>query len=466
MQPLNTQMIGDFLYSLSFDGKADDQHYATMDTNGNMGVEGSRWVKQSDDAHTFALRINNYMDRMAALEERVQDKTLECPLGERSVNKITRQSGWSYSVKHAAEVVTKLREHPLHEIQNLRDKLTKAVFDKDKDDVRHYTRLLAGEAKRFVNTQESDMPAFTLMAVVLNQCTALISEACRQATGQDSRSVYEAELQIIFDKIGDIQSEQWKSGDRARVYAYVEGMGEAETSGNGIYQESLPTPSPLQSQAAVSSYSSQAVTGPAAITTPKGKELLDKIRDAYTWKDSYDGPTTEFLGRMNGLYFECRNHMTELCKSDAPKPFPEHQREADALCKELTELRNHWGRKLLPLEKCNSFLRERIDFQDEDGKKYRVDCAQFFEPVAVNRDSAPSGKEDLVKLNRFSVYDLKADKITQRYYLEKNDDVQPNHVLCLAGSQLQRYGEKCPDYWSMREAVLQDMHDRLGARPS
>ena len=183
MQPLNTQLIGDFLYSLSVGGKADDHHYATMDADGNVGVEGSRRVKQSDGAHTFALRINDYMDRMAALEKRVQDKLLERPLGERSVNNITRPSGWSYS--------------------------------SDSDDEESYPHLLS---------------------------------QFRPSSGDN--------------------------------------------------QDSLSTNPSLQSQAATSPYSPHAASGPAAITTPKGKELLGKIRSAYEMKEQYREPSQEFLGIM------------------------------------------------------------------------------------------------------------------------------------------------------------------------
>lgn len=199
----------------------------------------------------------------------------------------------------------------------------------------------------------------------------------------------------------------------------------------------------------------------ANITTERGKDLLYGIRDAYRFKDDFDRPTKSFLERMDKLFMDCQVFLTELSSRDSVQS----RGEADAVVEELTALRNHWGTQLLPLSVCNAFVRERI-YLNIGMTKYRIDCAQFFEPVPFYTNASQSQNVgDLMKLYRFSVYDLSRNDIILRYYLERSNVIQLYHVLCytMGGhrGQVAPFGTECPSYWDLRKHMINDLYLRL-----
>ena len=200
---------------------------------------------------------------------------------------------------------------------------------------------------------------------------------------------------------------------------------------------------------------------PAALVTEKGKALKEKIKQAYKWKDRFYQPTQEFLGLMDNMFMECQVHLTLM----STKATPESRAEADTLVEEMIALRNHWGTDLLPVTTCNAFVRERISLTI-GLQQYRIDCAQFFEPVPF-QTGATQPLAQAMKLFRFSVYDLGKNEIVLRYYLEQSNTANLYHALCYVTSntkaQVRAYGEVRPGYWEMRQHMLTDVCSRLNS---
>lgn len=166
---------------------------------------------------------------------------------------------------------------------------------------------------------------------------------------------------------------------------------------------------------------------------------------------------------MDRLYMECQLHLTAL----SSRSNVEHKREADMIVQEMITVRNHWGAGLLPNSICNAFVRERIPMTlGTNARQFRIDCAQFFEPVpfyGTQQQAVNPG--ELMKLYRFSVYDLSRNEVVLRYYLERSNVTQLYHVLCFTcesyRGQVHPYGTEQPSYWDIRHKMLEDVCSRL-----
>ena len=209
---------------------------------------------------------------------------------------------------------------------------------------------------------------------------------------------------------------------------------------------------------------STAVYGNGGLTamTQRGKETMEQLSKAYRWRDQFEEPTSEFLALMDRLYMECQLHLTAL----SSRGDPESRREADTIVSEMVTLRNYWGPRLLPSSTCNAFVRERIPLTvGVDQRQFRIDCAQFFEPVPFYGNHQSSCPGELMKLYRFSVYNVATNEVVLRYYLERSNVIQLYHVLCFTcenyRGQVRPYGTEPPTYWEVRHNMLEDVYTRL-----
>jgi len=194
----------------------------------------------------------------------------------------------------------------------------------------------------------------------------------------------------------------------------------------------------------------------------QGKELLVSMTNAYSWRDKFDHPSQDFLSLMDRLYMECQLHLTAL----SSRGDMDARREADAIVCKMISLRNHWGPRLLPNSICNAFVRERIPIVlGENQQHFRIDCAQFFEPVPFYGSQHQDNPGELMKLYRFSVYDVAKNQVVLRYYLERSNVTQLYHVLCFTcescRGQVHPYGSECPSYWEIRQHMMADVYSRL-----
>ena len=221
-------------------------------------------------------------------------------------------------------------------------------------------------------------------------------------------------------------------------------------SGLSVTSPSRTTGSLTRSQSFTSG-----VSRPSVISSNRGKDLQKAIHNAYKWKDEFSYPSKEFLAEMDKLFMDCQVHLTDLSSRSNVIV----QKEADALVEELIALRNHWGPRLLPNSVCNGFVRERI-YLNLGFQRYRIDCAQFFEPVPFYHQSSNNPGE-LMKLYRFSVYELSRNEVIIRYFLERSNVIQLYHVLCYVHGnqrgQVQPYGSECPTYWELRTQMINDL---------
>ena len=196
------------------------------------------------------------------------------------------------------------------------------------------------------------------------------------------------------------------------------------------------------------------------VCSPRGKEVMANLRKAYEWHDRFDSPSQEFLSLMDRLYMECQVHLSNL----SSKEDLESRQEADIIVQEMIVVRNCWGTKLLPNSICNAFVRERIP-HTVDRRQFRVDCAQFFEPVPFYGSQQTDNPGELMKLYRFSVYDLSRNEVVIRYYLERSNVTQLYHVLCFTCNnyrgQVYPFGSECPSYWEVRQHMIEDVRSRL-----
>ncbi len=197
------------------------------------------------------------------------------------------------------------------------------------------------------------------------------------------------------------------------------------------------------------------------VLTAKGKQIMELLKRAYKWRDEFDNPSQEFLSRMDKLYMDCQLHLTALSAQNDV----DSRREADTIVNEMVRLRNHWGPQLLPNSVCNAFVRERVALTlGSDNRQFRIDCAQFFEPVPFygNQQGNPG---ELMKLYRFSVYDVANNEVILRYYLERSNVIQLYHVLCYTldsyRGQVRPYGSEFPSYWELRQHMLDDVNNRV-----
>ena len=198
------------------------------------------------------------------------------------------------------------------------------------------------------------------------------------------------------------------------------------------------------------------------VRTPKGREVMEELAKGYSWTEQFDQPSKEFLALMDRLYMECQLHLTAL----SSRGDVESRREADAIVGEMVALRNHWGPQLLPSSTCNAFVRERIPLTlGVEQRQFRIDCAQFFEPVPFYGSQQSSCAGELMKLHRFSVYNMVKNDVVLRYYLERSNVTQFYHVLCFMDNnchgQVKPYGSEVPSYWEVRQNMLDDLRLRL-----
>ncbi len=197
-----------------------------------------------------------------------------------------------------------------------------------------------------------------------------------------------------------------------------------------------------------------------SVRSLRGKDVMENLRKAYEWHSMFDSPTQEFLSLMDHLYMECQVHLSSLSSKDDQ----ESRAEADIIVQEMVAVRNRWGTKLLPSSICNAFVRERIP-HIVDGRQFRIDCAQFFEPVSFYGSQQTDNPGELMKLYRFSVYDLSRNEVILRYYLERSNVTQVYHVLCFTcdnyRGQVYPYGSEIPSYWEVRNHMIQDVKQRL-----
>lgn len=197
------------------------------------------------------------------------------------------------------------------------------------------------------------------------------------------------------------------------------------------------------------------------ITTEQGQKLQEEIKEAYKWKDMFPTTNQEFMTLMSQLFIKCQEHTTALSSLSTQ----EAQEEADAIVDELIAVRNHWGPNLFP-PRINALARESMTLS-LGGKDYRIDSAQYFEPVPYY-EGGGNAPGELMKLFRFSVYDLSTNEIILRYFLERSNIMKLYHVLCFAlpdcRGQIQPYGEVCPSYWQMRRDVIENMNRRFGEK--
>ena len=196
------------------------------------------------------------------------------------------------------------------------------------------------------------------------------------------------------------------------------------------------------------------------VRSARGKEVMNNLKKAYEWESRFNSPSQEFLSLMDRLYMECQVHLSNLsAKGDA-----DSKSEADAIVQEMVLVRNCWGTKLLPNHICNAFVRERIP-HTVDGRQFRIDCAQFFEPVPFYGSQQTDNPGELMKLYRFSVYDLMRNEVVLRYYLERSNVTQLYHVLCFTcdnyRGQVYPYGSESPSYWEVRHHMVEDLKVRL-----
>ena len=198
------------------------------------------------------------------------------------------------------------------------------------------------------------------------------------------------------------------------------------------------------------------------VHSQKGLEVVEELSKAYRWREQFEHPSPEFLALMDRLYMECQLHLTTLSSQGDL----ESRREADVIVSEMVALRNYWGPQLLPSSTCNAFVRERIPLTlGADQRQFRIDCAQFFEPVPFYGNQQNSCPGELMKLYRFSVYNIAKNEVVLRYFLERSNITQFYHVLCFMDNnchgQVNPYGTGPPSYWEVRKNMLDDLNMRL-----
>lgn len=248
--------------------------------------------------------------------------------------------------------------------------------------------------------------------------------------------------------------------------------GGSGAGGGGVFHvqaAGLPTEAKIQefadaltdSRFSHASEAEGAAPGEEAVTTVRGKEVLSHLKAARGWRERFAHPSQDFLSLMDRLYMDCQLHLTAL----SSRGNVESRREADALVSEMMALRDHWGPQLLPNSVCNAFVRERIPLTlGSNQRQFRIDCAQFFEAVPFYNNQHDN-RGELMKLYRFSVYDVAKNEVVLRYYLERSNVVQLYHVLCFTcenyRGQVHPYGSEPPSYWEVRRHMLEDVYSRL-----
>lgn len=197
----------------------------------------------------------------------------------------------------------------------------------------------------------------------------------------------------------------------------------------------------------------------AIITSDKGKELEAQIKEAYEWKEHYQQPTLEFSLKVSQLFRSSEEHFTFLSAQSTA----ECQSEADAIVRELLDLRTHLGPILLPLSMKNAFFREKVTLKSDNDKnrEFRLDCIQFFEPILFYGNVRGRAHE-LVKLYVFQLVEASKGPPFMTFYVERTCPMgEFYHCLCFfcegnIRGQFHIYGQRCPSYWEVRQLVLEN----------
>lgn len=166
------------------------------------------------------------------------------------------------------------------------------------------------------------------------------------------------------------------------------------------------------------------------------------------WKTKVDAPTQEFVKAISGSFDSWGKVLIQLSAAD-------QRSEADEICEAIVELRDHLGAKLLPVERYDSFIRDRFWVEP-----YRVETAQFFEPVRYHPTD-----DRILKLIRLSAY--REGQVVRRYYLEKSSfTAPPTYSLGRADDDtrehqvVENYGAARPSYWQVKARVIVDLDGR------
>ena len=193
------------------------------------------------------------------------------------------------------------------------------------------------------------------------------------------------------------------------------------------------------------------------VRSKEGQEVLTKLYRAYRWKSEFEVQSQEFSECVSTLFTMCQLHLTAL----SSRGDVENRREADAIVGEMVALRNYWGPQLLPSSTCNAFVRERIPLTlGVEQRQFRIDCAQYFDPVPVSRHQVRNPNEPL-KLYRFTVYDIENSSCLLRYYLHRFKATVTHHVLLDKTRHVHSYGRHTPCYWDVRKHLLEEIYSRL-----
>ncbi len=124
--------------------------------------------------------------------------------------------------------------------------------------------------------------------------------------------------------------------------------------------------------------------------------------------------------------------------------------EADRIATAIIEMRNAIDPAFFPRNSPDAFVRDRFP-----AGPYRVDAAQFFEPVRYYPDD-----DRIMKLYRFSVY--MGETVVARYYLERSTLAEDYYVLgytdhAVFHRQVKPYGPHLPSYAELKTSVLADL---------
>ena len=175
------------------------------------------------------------------------------------------------------------------------------------------------------------------------------------------------------------------------------------------------------------------------------EETLGQIAEQRRWKEHVEGPTQTFIKTIGPAFDEWSKVLVQLSSEG-------RNDEADRICGAIVALRNHLGPKLLPVERYDSFIRDRFWLG-----QHRIEAAQFFEPVRYYPTD-----DRIMKIYRLSVYGV--DHVVRRYYLEQSKlGPSSSYVLGRAEGEtnehrvISTFGDAEPTYWQVKERTIADL---------
>lgn len=181
---------------------------------------------------------------------------------------------------------------------------------------------------------------------------------------------------------------------------------------------------------------------------PRIQKFLNKLREAYTWKERY-GPLSD---ELHGFVTELLRHSTKL----QTQLIKEGKYDgADRVARDIEDMKNFWGKELLHQFNLRTFNREVMDMGP-----FLITAAQYFEPEEMYHDN------EKLKIFSFAVAESTTGNTIFKYYLVSSQHERDCYILDLLTSkghyQVRLYGVICPSYWSVREDVLYDISSRTG----